>query len=110
MWGGKSPLGIDCSGFTQMVYKLNGIVLKRDASQQAKQGSTLSFLEESEPGDLAFFDDKEGAITHVGVLLQDHRIIHAHGKVRIDAIDQTGIYNRELQYHSHKLRMIKKIV
>jgi hypothetical protein len=110
LWGGKSPLGIDCSGFTQMVYKLNGIVLKRDASQQAKQGSTLSFIEESEPGDLAFFDDKEGAINHVGVLLQDHRIIHAHGKVRIDAIDQTGIYNKELQNHSHKLRMIKKIV
>ena len=110
LWGGKTPFGIDCSGFSQMVYKLNGIQLKRDASQQAKQGATLSFIEESEPGDLAFFDNKEGAITHVGILLQDHRIIHAHGKVRIDLIDQTGIYNKEIQNHSHKLRMIKKII
>ena len=110
LWGGKTPLGIDCSGFTQMVYKLNGIALKRDASEQAKQGTTLSFIEESEPGDLAFFDDKEGNIIHVGILLQGHRIIHAHGKVRIDSIDQTGIYNKESQNHSHKLRMIKKII
>ncbi len=110
LWGGKSPLGIDCSGFTQMVYKLNGIALKRDASQQAKQGITLSFIDESEPGDLAFFDNKEGIITHVGILLQDHRIIHSHGKVRIDYIDQTGIYNKESKTHSHKLRMIKKII
>jgi uncharacterized protein YuzB (UPF0349 family) len=110
LWGGKSPMGIDCSGFTQMVYKLNGIVLKRDAYQQAKQGTTLSFIEESEPGDLAFFDDRDGNIIHVGILLQDHRIIHAHGKVRIDPIDQTGIFNKELQTHSHKLRMIKKII
>ena len=110
LWGGKTPLGIDCSGFSQMVYKLNGVPLKRDASQQAKQGTTLSFIEESEPGDLAFFDDKDGNITHVGILLKDHRIIHAHGKVRIDSIDQTGIYNKELNTHSHKLRLIKRIV
>ena len=110
LWGGKTPFGIDCSGFSQMVYKLNGIQLKRDASQQAKQGENLSFIEESEPGDLAFFDNKEGTITHVGILLQDHRIIHAHGKVRIDPIDQTGIYNKEILNHSHKLRMIKKII
>lgn len=110
LWGGKTPMGIDCSGFSQMVYKLNGIALKRDASQQAKQGASLSFIEESEPGDLAFFDDKEGKITHVGILLKDHRIIHAHGKVRIDPIDQTGIYNQELKNHSHKLRMIKRII
>ena len=110
MWGGKSPLGIDCSGFTQMVYRINGYSLFRDASQQAEQGQTLSFIEESKPGDLAFFDNEEGAIIHVGILLENHRIIHAHGKVRIDAIDQTGIYNKELQTHSHKLRMIKSIL
>ena len=90
LWGGKTPFGIDCSGFTQMVYKLNGFKLLRDASQQATQGEPLSFIEESEPGDLAFFDNAEGQITHVGIMMQDHYIIHAHGKVRIDRIDHSG--------------------
>ena len=110
LWGGRSPFGIDCSGFTQMVYKINGISLKRDASEQAQEGETLSFIEESEAGDLVFFDDKEGNITHVGLLLEKHNIIHAYGTVRIDKIDQTGIFNSETQTHSHKLRLIKKIM
>ena len=103
-------MGIDCSGFTQLVYKINGVKLKRDASDQALQGQTLSFIEESEPGDLAFFDDSEGNITHVGLLLENHRIIHASGMVRIDKIDQSGIFNIETQSHSHKLRFIKKMI
>jgi hypothetical protein len=77
LWGGKTLLGIDCSGFTQMVYKINGIKLNRDADQQALQGQTLSFIEESEAGDLAFFDNDEGKINHVGLLLENHYIIHA---------------------------------
>lgn len=109
-WGGKTPFGIDCSGFSQMVYKLNGHQLKRDASQQATQGEALSFIEESEPGDLAFFDNEEGKITHVGIMMQDNYIIHAHGKVRIDRIDHTGIFNVEKRLHTHKLRVIKRIV
>ena len=110
LWGGKSPLGIDCSGLSQMVYRINGYQLHRDASQQAKQGQTLSFIEESQAGDLAFFDDPEGNIIHVGILLPNHKIIHAHGQVRIDGIDQTGIFNKEIQNHSHKLRIIKSIL
>ena len=108
LWGGRTPLGIDCSGFTQIVYKINGLKLSRDAHEQANQGQTLSFIEESEAGDLAFFDDPEGKIVHVGLLLEDHYIIHAHGNVRIDRIDQSGIYNGET--HTHKLRMIKKLI
>ncbi|MFL1895382.1 NlpC/P60 family protein [Aquimarina sp. 2-A2] len=110
LWGGKTIFGIDCSGFTQMVYKLNGYKLLRDASQQATQGEALSFIEESEPGDLAFFDNDEGAITHVGIIMQDNYIIHAHGHVRVDRLDHTGIFNTEKRTHTHKLRVIKRIV
>ena len=109
LWGGRSPLGIDCSGFTQMVYRLQGVDLPRDAYQQAEVGTTLSFVEESEPGDLAFFDNTEGKITHVGIILEDNHIIHASGKVRIDRIDQQGIFNTEIGNHTHKLRLIKSI-
>lgn len=110
LWGGKTPFGIDCSGFSQMVYKLNGYKLLRDASQQATQGEVLSFIEESEPGDLAFFDNNEGIITHVGIIMADNYIIHAHGKVRIDRLDHSGIYNVDTRRHTHKLRVIKKII
>ncbi|WP_034258136.1 C40 family peptidase [Altibacter lentus] len=110
LWGGKTPFGIDCSGFTQMVYKINGYSILRDASQQATQGEALSFIEESEPGDLAFFDNAEGAITHVGIIMKDNHIIHAHGKVRIDRLDHTGIFNYERRCHTHKLRVIKRII
>ncbi len=110
LWGGKTPFGIDCSGFTQMVYKLNGHAILRDASQQATQGEALSFIEESEPGDLAFFDNDEGDIVHVGIIMENNYIIHAHGKVRIDRIDHSGIFNAELKRHTHKLRVIKKII
>lgn len=110
LWGGKTPFGIDCSGFTQMVYKLNGYALLRDASQQATQGEALSFIEESEPGDLAFFDNEDGNIVHVGIIMNDNYIIHASGKVRIDRLDHLGIYNAEMNKHTHKLRVIKKII
>lgn len=110
LWGGKTPFGIDCSGFTQMVYKLNGYTLLRDASQQSTQGEALSFIEESETGDLAFFDNEEGNIIHVGIIMDNNYIIHASGKVRIDRLDHLGIYNAELNKHTHRLRVIKKII
>ena len=110
LWGGKTPFGIDCSGFTQMVYRLSGYMIPRDASQQAKIGEPLSFIEESEVGDLAFFDNEEGNIIHVGIIMEDNYIIHAHGKVRIDRLDHLGILNIDTGRHTHKLRVIKKVI
>ncbi|HCP41437.1 MAG TPA: hydrolase Nlp/P60 [Cryomorphaceae bacterium] len=110
LWGGRTTFGIDCSGFTQMVYRINGIYLPRDASEQAKKGTTLSFLEECQQGDLAFFDNAEGNIIHVGIILEDFKVIHASGHVRIDKLDHSGIYNEELGKHTHKLRVLKTIL
>ena len=109
LWGGRTPFGLDCSGFVQMVYKINGHSLLRDARDQAGQGEVLSFIEESEPGDLAFFDDEEGEIIHVGIILADNNIIHCNGKVRIDRLDHSGILNVDTKRHTHKLRLIKQI-
>lgn len=110
LYGGKTPFGIDSPGLTQMVYKINGHRLLRSAQQQATQGEALSFIEESEPGDLAFFDNQDGEIDHVGIILENNYIIHAHGKVRMDRLDHTGIFNTELSNYTHKLRVIKKII
>jgi cell wall-associated NlpC family hydrolase len=110
LWGGRSPFGIDCSGFTKAVYKCLNIELRRDAWQQAEMGTTVSFLEEVKTGDLAFFDNEEGRITHVGIMLDFHTIIHASGRVRIDMIDNYGIMNSEERTYSHKLRIIKRIL
>ena len=110
LWGGRSPFGLDCSGFTQMVFKLSGIKLKRDAWQQAEEGKTLSFLEEAQQGDLAFFDNEDGKIVHVGILLGKEKIIHASGKVRIDKLDHQGIYNAELKKYTHRLRVVKRFL
>lgn len=109
LWGGKNPFGIDCSGLVQLVYNAAGIKLPRDASQQVNIGYTIEFLNEIKAGDLAFFDNNEGNIVHVGILLSKNEIIHASGKVRIDKIDHQGIYNQEIKQYTHKLRIIKRI-
>lgn len=109
LWGGKTPFGIDCSGFTQMVFRLNGYNLPRDAYQQVELGEPLSFVEEAMPGDIAFFDNEEGRIVHVGILLDNTRIIHASGSVRVDKLDHYGIHNAELRKYTHHLRVIKRL-
>ena len=110
LWGGKSIFGIDCSGFVQTVFKFLGVYLNRDAYQQATQGEMVGFLQEARCGDLAFFDNEEGRIIHVGMLLNDHEIIHASVKVRIDSIDNHGIINTDTFERTHRLRIIKRVI
>ena len=110
LWGGRTPFGIDCSGFTQMVYKFAGIPLKRDAYLQIDQGDTIDFISEARAGDLAFFVNEEQRIHHVGILLNDNEIIHASGAVKIDKIDQEGIYSKSTKRYTHKLRLIKRFL
>ena len=108
LWGGRTPFGIDCSGFTQIVYRLQGIKIPRDAYQQINLGTTVHDM--IEEGDLAFFENKSGKIVHVGIVMKNNQIIHASGKVRIDKLDKNGIFNSEENKYTHKLHSIKKII
>ena len=110
LWGGRSYFGIDCSGFTEVVYRTCGYQLPRDSSVQAKEGKIVGFIHEAEAGDLAFFDNEEEQIVHVGILLNNSQIIHASGFVRIDSIDHEGIFNKEQNKYTHKLRLIKRVL
>ncbi|MFT7298166.1 MAG: cell wall-associated NlpC family hydrolase [Sphingobacteriales bacterium] len=109
-WGGRALMGIDCSGFVQNVFKMLGVAMKRDAFQQAEQGDLVNFFEEAVVGDLAFFDNEEGRIIHVGIILPNNKVIHAAGEVRIDSLDHQGIFNAEMKKYSHKLRIIRRVI
>jgi cell wall-associated NlpC family hydrolase len=100
--------GIDCSGFVQQVFRFFNKNLPRDAWQQAVKGEMVGFLAEVQCGDLAFFDNEEGSITHVGLLFDEKTIIHSSGKVRIDPIDNMGIISRDTGERTHRLRIIKR--
>lgn len=108
LWGGKTVMGVDCSGFVQIVFRLMSIDLPRDAWQQAEKGKRVPSLTAAKPGDLAFFDDKE-EIVHVGMLLNNQYIIHASGKVRVDPFTANGIVPSETGKLTHRLRLIKRI-
>lgn len=109
LWGGRSTFGFDCSGLVQVIFRILGTSFPRDTSDQHKAGRTVNLLSEALPGDLAYFDDDEGMIIHVGILLDRKRVLHASGHVRIDPVDHQGIYNESAGTYSHRLRLIKRI-
>lgn len=108
LWGGRTFMGVDCSGFTQVVFKILGIFLRRDACQQAEQGESIKGIKKSVLGDLAFFNNSDGQITHVGIVLNDHKIIHASGRVKIDKLDEEGIISLQTTTRTHHLHSIRR--
>ena len=110
LWGGRSPFGLDSAGFVQTVFKIGGFRLPREPLQQVYFGETIDFIEEARAGDLAFFENRAGKITHVGIIMPEKNIIHAFGMVRIDKIDHYGIYNTKSNKYTHKLRLVKRVL
>lgn len=108
--GGRSPMGIDAAGLVQMVFKIANVPLPREAEEQVRQGDTVDFVQQARSGDVAFFENRAGRISHCGILLSDTEVIHAYGSVRIDAIDHYGVYNRELSQYTHQLRLVKRML
>lgn len=108
LWGGRTPLGIDCSGFVQVIYKMMGIDLPRDAWQQAQEGKPVRKFRNAKAGDLVFFDRGE-EIVHVGILLGDNQVIHASGKVKTDVIGKKGVTNPETGKRVLRLRAIRRL-
>jgi cell wall-associated NlpC family hydrolase len=110
LWGGRSLFGIDCSGLTQVVFKINHIKIPRDTSQQVLSGKPVDRFEDARQGDLAFFSNEEGKISHVGILMAPDRILHASGYVRIDQFDSKGIFNTKKQLYTHRFNCIRRLL
>lgn len=110
LWGGRSIWGIDCSGLMQQIFRVHGVEIPRDSGPQSQLGEAIHLIGEARAGDLAFFDNEEGKIIHVGLMIGPDRILHASGHVRIDRIDHFGIYNQQQQRYTHKLRIIRRIL
>ncbi len=110
LWGGRSPFGLDCSGFVQTVLLLHGIRIHRDASDQVTEGRSVSSLEEAKSGDLAFFQNQKGKVVHVGILDGKGHIVHASGMVRIDPVDEEGIIPEGSSRHSHTMYGLRRVL
>jgi len=108
LWGGKNALGMDCSGFSQIVLSIFGRGLKRNASEQMREGKQVAGLNEAQAGDLVFFDHEDGRVSHVGILLDKERVVHCSGRVKVEKVDEKGIWNAEYGKYSHHLVMIKR--
>jgi len=109
LWGGRTVFGVDCSGFVQLIYRLSGLELPRDSAQQMIMGEEVPFVQQAKAGDLAFFQEEDGRVSHVGLITGPGKIIHCSGSVRADLLDQQGIFDATTGKYTHKLRLIKRV-
>lgn len=110
LWGGRSSLGIDARGLVHMACKMSGVDLPRTLEGMLEEGENINFVNEAQAGDIAFFENFKGRISHVGILLSPMEIIHAHGSVRIDRVDHYGLFNTKERRYSHRLRLVKRFL
>ena len=108
--GGRSPFGIDEGGLIHMVYLIFGFGMPRSVYQQSQEGEILHFTSEARAGDLAFFEDESGKIIHGGIVIEEGKVLHAFGHVRIDLLDHFGLFNKELKSYTHRLRFVKRVI
>jgi gamma-D-glutamyl-L-lysine dipeptidyl-peptidase len=108
--GGRSPFGMDVAFFAQLIYKMVGIKIAATTDEQVKQGRVVHFMEETQAGDLAFFDDARGRIDHVGLIISDTHLLHVDGFVRADRVDHFGIFNENLGKYTHQMRVVKRFL
>ncbi|HRI78577.1 MAG TPA: C40 family peptidase [Cyclobacteriaceae bacterium] len=108
--GGKSPFGIDDTGLVQMIFRIAGYSLPRNIRQQLQAGKKVKSFEDSSTGDLAFFSEKGKEVSHVGLIIDGDKVIHASGYVRMDPITDEGILNPETKIYSHLFHSIRRII
>ena len=108
--GGRTPAGIDPGAFVQLVSRLINVKLPRTPAAMSQHGRMVDFVIQAQPADLAFFDNRRGDITHVGILLPDSQVLHVGDRVRIDAVDHYGIFNYEVGRYTHRLRVVKRLL
>ena len=107
---GRTPVGVGAVELVQLLYALTGTDLPRNLTAMLGEGRTVDFVEQCQPGDLAFFDGGRGGLSHVGILMPGSEVLHVDGRVRVDAIDHFGIFDREAGCYTHRLRIVRRLL